>query len=278
MPPEKPMKQPASATTPSNTLDTMSPQGETKYSMPDTDNIVPYMNIWNVLRTPVLHQNWDGVAESDVPRLWPTLADFTYNGYLNQTFVKYLPNEETLNLVQWSPNFAEYSVNGGHLNQLSTVSAHEGSFAPTPPFHLYVEDFPHERDFGSNVLASAVKAIANFILESKSWKRFYRTDILSSAVSKDGHLSFLVPSYREVCVKTAARDHVVHLEVITLAEEQEAPDTSAVGQILISGGKSCKRWKNRLSNLFSRFLRRTLPNGYTAGGLSFVSVELLLQY
>jgi len=275
MPPEKPMKHPASATTPSNTLDTMSPQRDTKYSMPDTDNIVPYMNIWNVLRTPVLHQNWDGVAESDVPRLWPTLADFTYNGNLNQTFVKYLPNEETLNLVQWSPNFAEYSVNGGHLNPLSTVSAHEGSFAPTPPFHLYVEDFPHERDFGSNVLASAVKAIANFILESKSWKRFYRTNILSSAVSKDGHLSFLVPSYREVCVKTAARDHVVHLEVITLAEEQEAPGTSAVGQMLISGGKSWMRMISSLLNLFLDCSEKVLSFGFIGAGLNFANAEVL---
>ncbi len=215
-------------------------------------------------------QDWDGCAASDL-RL-PTFVDFTNNGNLNQihqsasTFVGCLPNGEAPNLVLWSPTFAEYSVNKGHL----------GSFAATP--FLYVEHVPQERDFSCNVLASAVKAIAHFISESESWKRFYRTNISSSAVSKDGHLSFLVPSYREVCIKTAARDHVVHLEVITLAEEQEAPGTSAVGQMLNSGGKSWKRWRSRLSNLFSRFLRRTLPGGFTAGGLGFASVEPLLQF
>ncbi len=232
--------------------------------------IVSYVNIWNVLRTPVLHDGCEGFAASDLPRQLPALADFTNNGNLNHiqwasTFMGYLPNEEAPILVQWSPTFAEYSINGGHLNSASAATE------PKPCF-----------DFGCNVLASAVEVIADFISESRkvreSWKRFYRTSILSSAVSKNGHLSFLVPSYREVCVKTAARDHVVHLEVITLAEEQEAPGTSAVGQMLISGGKSWKRWRNRLSSLFSRFLRKMLPGGFTAGGLSFASAEPLTHY
>ncbi len=269
---------------PSNTLDTVSPQRDTEFSMLDTNQGVPYVNMRNVLRSAVLHHDWDGFAASDLPRLLPTLADFTNNGNLNQfqstsTFVENLPNEEAPNLVQWSPTFAEYSVNGGHLNliQFSTASACDGSFALTQPSTACAITEPCF-DFGCNVLASAVNAIANFISDSKSWERFYRTSISSSAVSKDGHLSFLVPSYREVCIKTAARDHVVHLEVITLAEDQEAPGTSAVGQILISGGKLWKRWRNRLSSLYSKRLRKTLPGGFTAGGLGFASVEPLLQY
>ncbi len=178
--------------------------------MLNTDQSVSYVNIWNVLRTPVLH-NWDACAASNLPPLVPTLTDFTDNGNLNQiqwasTSVEYFPNEEIPNLVLWSTTFAEYSVNGGHVNAASVTTE------PKPCF-----------DFGCNVLVSAVKVIADFISDSKSWERFYRANISSSAVSKDGHLSFLIPSYREVCIKTAARDHVVHLEVITLAEEQEAP-------------------------------------------------------
>jgi hypothetical protein len=134
-----------------------------------------------------------------------------------------------------------------------------------------------------DVDALTSKVWKSYISESErkireSWKRFNRKNILSTAVSRDGHLSFLVPSSREACVETAARDHVVHLEVITLAEEQEAPRTSAVGQILISGGESWKRWRNRLSSLFSRLLQKTLPSGFTACGPSFASAEPLLQY
>jgi hypothetical protein len=292
--------------------------------MPNTDQVVSYVNIWDVLRTPVYH-DCDGFAASDLARLSPALADFSSIGNLNQiqfvsTFVEYLPNEAVPNLVQWSSRVVEYPVNGKAVNlvQLSTASAQdEGSFAliQFQPSHPFVEYFPQDGnailphptlvwsispegelttatvttepkprfDFGCNVLATAMDALAAYISESEreareSWNRFYRKHISSSAVSKDGHLSFLVPSYREVCVKTAARDHVVHLEVITLAEEQEAPGTSAVGQMLNASGESWKRWRNRLSNLFSRFLRKTLPGGFTAGGLGFASVEPLLQY
>jgi hypothetical protein len=291
--------------------------------MLNTDQVVSYVNIWNVLRTPV-HHDYEGFAGSDLPRQLPALVDFTNNGNLNQiqwasTFVEYFPNMEAPNLVQWSPTFAEYPVNVGRLNliQPSTAPAYEGSFAliQFQPSHPFVEYFPQDRnailphptlrwsispegeltttsitteprplfDFGCNVLASAMDALAAYISESEreareSWNRFYRKHISSSAVSKDGHLSFLVPSYREVCVKTAARDHVVHLEVITLAEEQEAPGTSAVGQMLNASGELWKRWRNRLSNLFSRFLRKTLPGGFTGGGLGFASIEPLLPY
>src|SRR5580658_678253 len=125
--------------------------------------------------------------------------------------------------------------------------------------------------FACDVVASALDVLSNYISEAdrkarESWKRLRRRNILSSSVSKNGHLSFLLPRYRQVCVETAARDQIVHLEVIVLAEEQEAPGGSAVGQILISGGKSWKRWKNRLSNLFSRFLRKMLPTGFMAVG------------
>ncbi len=235
--------------------------------MLNTYQVVSHVNIWNVLRTPVLHDGCEGFAASELPRQFPALSDFTNNGNLNQiqsaiTFVGYLPNEEAPILVQWSPTFAEYSINGGHLNSASATTE------PKPCF-----------DFGCNVLASAVQVIADFISESRkvreSWERFYRASILSSAVSKDGHLSFLIPSYREVCIKTAARDHVVHLEVITLAEEQEAPGTSAVGQMLISGGKSWMRMISSLLNLFLDCSEKVLSFGFIGAGLNFANAEVL---
>src|SRR5260370_17024804 len=230
--------------------------------MLNTDQSVSYVNIWNVLRTPVLH-NWDACAASNLPPLVPTLTDFTDNGNLNQiqwasTSVEYFPNEEIPNLVLWSTTFAEYSVNGGHVNAASVTTE------PKPCF-----------DFGCNVLVSAVKVIADFISDSKSWERFYLANISSNAVSKDGHLSFLIPSYREVCIKTAARDHVVHLEVITLAEEQEAPGTSAVGQMLISGGKSWMRMISSLLNLFLDCSEKVLSFGFIGAALHFANAEVL---
>jgi hypothetical protein len=140
-----------------------------------------------------------------------------------------------------------------------------------------------EPSFGfSCEIASALDALAAYVVESERqarelFNRLYRRFILSRAVSKSGHLSFLTRD-RQVRVETAARDHVVHLEVIALAEEHQAPVASAVGQMLITGGTTWKRWRNRLSNLFSRFLRKMSPSGSTAGGLSFESAELLLQY
>jgi hypothetical protein len=135
-------------------------------------------------------------------------------------------------------------------------------------------EFMPSFDCACSVVAKAVQAAAVYF--SVSERKACLKRIFSSAVSKNGHLSFLVPRHRQVCLETAARDQVVHLEVITLAEEQEALVVSAVGQMLISGGKSWTRWRSRLSNLLSRFLRKTLVGGFTVGGLGFKSVEPLL--
>jgi hypothetical protein len=295
--------------------------------MLESVQIVPQVDIWDVLRTPVF-RILDACAVSNLPRLPPTLENLTYDGNLNQiqfgsTFEGCLPNEEAPILIPWSSTFAEYPVNGGDLNLIQFSTAPVEQFAPEGNFALiqiepsrhFVEDFPQDGDaillqptlrwsispdgeftvespttedkswfeFGCNALSSAVEALADYNSESErkareSVKRFYRKTILSTAVSKDGHLSFLVPSSQEACVETAARDHVVHLEVITLAEEQGAPATSAVAQILISGGELWTRLRNRLLNLFSRFLRRTLLGGFTPAGLNFASAEPLLPY
>lgn len=45
------------------------------------------------------------------------------------------------------------------------------------------------------------------------------------------------PPDRQVRIETAAKDHVIHLETMVLAEEQDVPNASAAGQILTSGGR-----------------------------------------
>jgi hypothetical protein len=102
-------------------------------------------------------------------------------------------------------------------------------------------------------LSQATEIIHTYISESErvrveSWKRFCRKHIRSRAVSKNGHLSFLA-RYTQVCLETAARDQVVHLEVITLAEEQEAQNSSASGRMQTLGGSLWKTLQSRLRNL-----------------------------
>jgi hypothetical protein len=182
--------------------------------------------------------------------------------------------------IEPSPASLEYFLHDGHAILLQPTLR----WSISPDGEITIEHSRTESnpwfDLGCNALASAAEALADYISESerkaREWlKRFYRKTILSSAVSKDGHLSFLVPIARETCVEAAARDHVVHLEVITLAEEEELPATSAVGQILNLGEESWKRWRSRLSNLFSKFSQGTLPSGYIHGGLNFASVQPL---
>jgi hypothetical protein len=233
------------------------------------------------------------------------------------TFVQYLPDGEAPSLVHWSSTFGDYRTHNANMISIQPSSApeyfaHEGNFTLIQLRTLAapVDYFPHGKeklipldptfrwsissggevarpnprfDCCCDLIASTGRVLKAYVSESErkvreSWKRLCRRNILSSGVSKNGHLAFLVPSYRRVCVETAARDQVIHLEVIALAKEQEAPDASAVGQMLISSGESWKRWRSRLSNLLSRFLRRMLPSGFMACGVSFASAERLSQY
>jgi hypothetical protein len=104
------------------------------------------------------------------------------------------------------------------------------------------------------VVAEGVALFKEYVSESdhrahQSRKRLRRKLIMSSAVSKDGHLSFLVPRYHQVCVETAAKDQVLHLEPLTLAEEQEARNSSASGQMQTLGGSLWKTLQSRSRNL-----------------------------
>lgn len=96
----------------------------------------------------------------------------------------------------------------------------------------------------------------------ESWKRIYRKLALSTKVSKGGHLCFLVPKYEQVSLESTAKDEVVHLETMILAEEQEAPTATAVGQILISGRGLWMRWKKKLLHSLSSSLQNRSSDGF----------------
>jgi hypothetical protein len=128
----------------------------------------------------------------------------------------------------------------------------------------------------SHELAHAFSTLVTYVDESQRrardlLKRIRRKSILSSCVSKNGHVPFLASESR-VRVETTARDQVVHLEVISLAEEhEEAPDSSALSQILMFGEGLCKRMKQSSCNLFSGCLERALYFGSIGVGPSAVA-------
>ncbi len=105
-------------------------------------------------------------------------------------------------------------------------------------------------DFFCEAAASKLEVFAAYIKESahharELLKRIYRSFVvLSIAACKCGYLSQRA--------ETAARDHVIHLEMIALAKEhEEGPSSSYVGQILTFGEESWTRIKRSFSNLFS---------------------------
>jgi hypothetical protein len=174
-------------------------------------------------------------------------------------FIEYFPEPEVLTLIQPTVDW--------------TISPN-GNVIPRVALGL----LPSFLDFACDALPSARDVLSDFVNESErrareSWKRFCRKNILSSGVSKNGHLSFLVKDYRQVCVETAARDQVVHLEVITLAKEQGGPSACAVGQILTLGWKSWKKTKSSSLSLFSNCLAKVLPFGFIDAGLNFATAK-----
>jgi len=260
----------------------------------DTDQILAYVNVPNVQHNTAFYA-CDQLAINNLFPQLPALADFAHSIDFNLINCAYAVANENLAppsiplenayaaesftffRIQSSPVLVNGDTDIVAVQpKTSWVVSENGKLVAIP---AQPESF---FDWSCSVVATAVDAIADYIFESerktrKFWKRFYRNNIRSSGVSKHGHLPFLVPRHEQERVETAARDQVIHLEVITLAEEQEGPGVSAVGQILLSGGESWNRWK-KLPLLFSRLLRMMLPSGFTACGLSITNATQLTSF
>jgi len=193
--------------------------------------------------------------------------------------VEQVAHEGRFTLIQVPPSTVEYFPRDEYSNLLLPTA----NWVISPNGEVIARGATQREpcfDFFCDVVISAVDTLAEYIAESErnareSWKRLCRRIIHSSAVSKNGHLSFLLASYRRVCVETAARDQVLHLEVITLAEEHEAPGASGMGQMLLLGGKSWMRVKSRLLNLFSGCLEEVLRFGFIGAGFNFANADAL---
>jgi hypothetical protein len=229
----------------------------------------PHLVQWNSTFANCLVHN--GAVYTNLNLIEPSTAPIEQGAYYEESFA--VPRIQTpaiyLDDFPQSKNLSSQNLTVFQPSMRLSISPDGEVFTASET----TAEFKPLFDCACSVVAKAVQAAVYF---SNSERKACLKRILSSAVSKNGHLSFLVPRHRQVCLETAARDQVVHLEVITLAVEQEAPVVSAVGQMLISGGKSWTRWRSRLSNLLSRFLRKTLVGGFTVGGLGFESVEPLL--
>src|SRR5438874_1365056 len=118
-----------------------------------------------------------------------------------------------------------------------------------------------------------VEALAQYISPFERyvdgpWNSQRQELVSSNAVSA-------VPRDRQVCIETAAKDHVIHLETMILAEEQEARTATAVGQMLISGRESWMRWKRKLLHSLSGYSRNRSTGGFQ---IAFANVAQALSY
>jgi hypothetical protein len=210
----------ARSTIATSTIDTTERQRETRISMLDSNQIVPLVNVWDVLRSPAIHP-WTGcdVGQSTLRPDTPwSVGKIGPDGYVSiPTYVQLAPTNSSFEL-----------------------------------------DFFANLSASCDVVASAATVLAEYISDSERdarelRKRSYRKIISSSAVSKDGHLSFLVPGYRLVCIESTAKDEVVHLETITLAEERDGLNRfSKAIHTVLSGWRSCAKRLHRLSILAMR--------------------------
>ena len=188
--------------------------------MLDSDQLVP--------SNPVSY-SWDGFAWNNVFPELPHITKLVYYTDFNPSNCAYIPASENLALPT-IPGVIVYE--GSNVGWMQLVPISVNYFArnaevmpdqPTVSFSISLDEPETLFDFGCDVISRAVDVLAEYICESErkareSLKRFYRRNIRSSGVSKHGHLPFLVPRHEQVCVETAARDQVIHLEVIALAD------------------------------------------------------------
>jgi hypothetical protein len=211
--------------------------------MVETDQLLPYVNCWNSVAVPVKFESWnpDAATVNSLPS-----PNFVLT-FLPQDFlVSYLQSVQTDHTVNYVREPSDERIVRNAIASLSQL------FACQP--------------------GEVIEAFAEYISQAGRyvdglWNRPCQELVSSGAVSP-------VPHYRQVCIETAAKEHVIHLETVILAEEQEAPTATAVGQMLISGRELWKRCKRKLLDSFSSYSR----NWSILGSPIFASTVLASSY
>ena len=199
--------------------------------MGEADQLVPYVNYWNSVAVPVKFEPWN-----------PDAA--TVNSLPSPNFVlTFLPQDF---LTSYSQSVQiDSTVN--YVRQPSDECTIQNALAS---LNLLFACQPGE----------VIDAFATYLSPSERyvdgpWNGQHQEIVSSSAVSP-------VARDRQVCIETAAKDHVIHLETMILAESQEAPTASAVGQMLISGRELWMRCKGKLLNSLSKYSRNRSTVGF----------------
>src|SRR6266403_2588986 len=180
--------------------------GAKLYKMVESDKLVPYVNCWNPLLVPVTFKPWipNTAAVNSLPS--PNFVLTFLPQHFLASYSESVQIDHTVNYVH-QPSHADEHVIRRALDAFNQLLACEPG--------------------------QVIEAFADYLSERNAgWLRNTprQEPVSSSAISS-------IPRDRQVRIETAAKDHVIHLETMILAEEQEAPTGTAVGLILISGGE-----------------------------------------
>ena len=205
--------------------------------MEEFAQLVPYVN-WNSVVVPVKFEPWNQDAATIISL--PSPDWFTSSPQnLVEAYLQAAQTDDTIIYVRHAGGEPAIQNALDSLNQL---------FACEP--------------------CQVVETFAEYISQSRNYldgPRNKRQELVSPST---------LSRYRQVCSEAEARDHVIHLETITLAKEQEAPIAIAVGQMLISGRELWKSCKKRLLDSFSSYSR----NWSTPGSPTFASGVVASSY
>ena len=199
--------------------------------MDEFDQLVPYVSCWNLVTVPAKFEPWNPGAATVNSLPSPNFVlTFLPQDFL-ASYSQAVQIDSTVNYVRQPSDECTVQNALASLNQL---------FACQP--------------------GEVIEAFATYLTPSERyvdgpWNGQHQEIVSSSAVSH-------VPRDRQVCIESAAKDHVIHLETMILAEEQGAPTASAVGQMLISGRELWMRCKRKLLNSLSKYSRNRSAIGF----------------
>jgi hypothetical protein len=183
-------------------------------------------------------------------------------GEANHPFVSYL-------------NLCPFPLTQNSLVQNSLAQRTTLIYSDLTPYGLpsevdpygYIDEFPLDFQAYSEAVLTQYLNDADDDVD-KARAKLIRKMIRSAAVSMAGHLSFLVPRYKQISIETAAKDEVVHFEPITLAEDQERPNLPPKAIRMFGfGWRLCTKQLRCSSILAMRCWRTFCIPTCTSGGL-----------
>jgi hypothetical protein len=214
-----------------NSIDTGLGRRETIMSMNVSDELVSFVNLWDSVPVRGEFEPW---TPNEISLSNLSAPNFALTFLPQSCLTSYLDSAQ----LDGTVNYVDES---SYENTIQTALASLNQFFACQPDEV-IEAF-------ESYLSPCERYVDG------PWNRQRHEIVLSSAISN-------IPRDRQVCLETAAKDHILHLETMILAEEQEAPTAIAVGQILISGWELWMRCKKKLLNSLSKCSRNLSSIGF----------------